>query len=319
MNIMPDTPELRILSDPALTLIEFRGADALSFLQGQLSHDLATLPAGRTRLAAYCSAKGRVLGLLRVWVDADGCTALAAADLAEALLRRLSIFVLRAQVQPRSRPDLRVAGVLGADAAERLRAAGVEIAAAADGVTARPDGVVAVSLPGAVPRVVLAGAPGQIDAILDAVVAPAGPADAWTLADIRAGLPQVVSATHEQFLPHHLNLDLVDGLSFQKGCYPGQEIVARMHYRGRPTRRMLRFALAGGAVATPGETIYRAGRTEQAGEVVCAAATEHGQELLAVVQLAARGHPLALGSADGPRLDEQPLPYAVPELSGAGA
>ena len=145
------------------------------------------------------------------------------------------------------------------------------------------------------------------------VAAEADPADAdWRLADIRAGLPQVLPETHESFVAQMLNLDLVGGISFTKGCYTGQEIIARTHYRGAIKRRMLRFA-ADCPPPPPGTRVLEGEAT--AGEVVDAAATDSGCELLAVVSLAQKDAALTLADPFAAALQSLPLPYAVTEPS----
>jgi tRNA-modifying protein YgfZ len=302
---------------PGLAVIELAGADASAFLHGQLSHDIAGLAEGRSRLAAYCNPKGRVIGLLRVWRQPGGLAALVEADLAQPLAQRLRMFVLRAKVSVTVREDLAVGGVVGATAAAALAGTGLTLPLAPDGVEFA-DGGTLLAWPGPVPRVAVVGAPDAVRALGARVALASGTHAAWALADIRAGMAHVVTRTREAFLPHHLNLDLVDGLSFQKGCYPGQEIVARMHYRGRPTRRMQRFVAHSQHPLEPGEALHAGDRSAPAGEVVCAAPTRAGIELLAVVQLGALGATLRAPTAHGPvALEPLPLPYAVPELSAA--
>lgn len=312
---MPNAPATTtLLADIGLAVLDVSGPDAVEFLQGQLSHDVAELPADTSRQAAYCTAKGRILGLLRVWRNTAGLGALVDASVAEALAKRLAMFVLRAKVRVAIRPDLRVAGLVGPDLAAALARADLPPPAAPDLVCAHGERTV-LALPGARPRVAVVVPETALEPTLAALACPPGDAAHWMHADIAAGLAQVTAATRELFLPHHLNLDLTDGLSFRKGCYPGQEIVARMHYRGRPTRRMLRLAADTTDCPAPGSALRDAAGTQPRGEVVCAAPVAGGVELLAVVQVAAARRELHLGSADGPALRVLELPYAIPELS----
>lgn len=130
----------------------------------------------------------------------------------------------------------------------------------------------------------------------------------WRLAGIRAGLPQVYPETHETFVAQMLNLDVLGGVSFEKGCYTGQEIIARTHFRGAIKRRMFRFGSAG-APPAPGTRILAG--DQHAGEVVDAAATNAGSELLAVINLTQQDAALELESHRGAILQELPLPYAI--------
>lgn len=312
---MAHTPDpTTVLAATGLAVLDISGPDAVAFLHGQLSHDVAELPDGASRLAAYCTPKGRILGLLRIWRNSAGVSALVDASVADAVAKRLAMFVLRAKARVSVRPDLRVAGLIGPDLAAALTRAGLPAPAAPGRVCAHGAATV-LALPGAHPRVALVLPEDALDPTLAALACPSGDAAQWLWADIAAGLGQVTATTRELFLPHHLNLDLTDGLSFRKGCYPGQEIVARMHYRGRPTRRMLRLAADTTDCPAPGSTLHDAAGAQPCGEVVCAAPVGGGVELLAVVQVGAVRRPLYLGSANGPALRVLELPYAIPELA----
>ncbi len=267
-----------------LRLIAITGADRQAFLQGQLTQDVRSAGPAATVLAGWADAKGRLqfAGHLFPWQAGAGeaLALLVPAELAEALVRRLRLYVLRARVQV-DVPELRLTGV----------------------VVTGPDEVPAgaLRLAGAPARFLLAGA---------AVGgAEAGTIDDWRLADIRDGLPAVLAATAGEFVPHTLNLDLLGAISFTKGCYTGQEIVARMKYLGRVKRRMFRFGAAT-PPPVPGATL--AGSRGVAGQVVSSAATPGGCEFLAAVVLDELAGPLFLdGDAQVP-VDRLGLPYAVP-------
>lgn len=145
-----------------------------------------------------------------------------------------------------------------------------------------------------------------------------GPSICWRRADIAAGLPQVYPETHELFVAQMLNLDLLSGISFDKGCYTGQEIIARTHFRGTIKRRMLRFTAAC-AAPSPGTRVVHEG--EHAGEVVDACAgspdTGHGCELLAVVSLDRAPSALALDGIADSSLTPLGLPYVIPQAAAA--
>jgi hypothetical protein len=138
---------------------------------------------------------------------------------------------------------------------------------------------------------------------------PAAAHSEWVLADIRAGLPAIGAITSAEFVPQMVNLDLVDGISFSKGCYTGQEIVARMKYLGRVKRRMLRFATAG-SPPPPGTALYAA--RGAAGQVVSSAPAVQGSEFLAVVVLDDLNGPLHLDETGLQPVLRQELPYEVP-------
>jgi folate-binding protein YgfZ len=262
------------------------GDDAARFLQGQLTQDVGRLRGDATVLAGWADPKGRLQWVGHAWsLPGDAVALLVPAALADDLVAGLGRYVLRAKA--RLRADALVVGTVSAG-------------------DHAPAGSSALRLAGDAGRQLWWAPPGT-----PALPAQACDAAALELADIRAGLPVVVPATRGEFVPQMVNLDLLDGISFSKGCYPGQEIVARTRYLGRVKRRMLRFATAG-AAPPPGMAL--AGPAGPAGQVVRAAHAGTGAELLAVVMLEALPGPLAL--ADGTPLAPLPLPYAVPELAG---
>ncbi len=287
-----------------LGLIRARGADAVTFLQGQLTNDVTGMDLSQARLAGFCSAKGRLQASFIVWKLADDELLLAcAASVLPAVLERLSMFVLRAQCKlTDASAELSLLGATGASAAARLGDA------PAWGVRAAPGGT-AVRLPDVdgLPRALLAVAPAD---------APAAdlPADGWRLLDVRSGIPTIEAATVEQFVPQMLNYELIGGVDFQKGCYPGQEIVARSHYRGTIKRRMFLFECD--ALARPGQEVFHSGDASQpAGMVVNAAPLPGGECSAALVEVklaALDGGELHLGSIEGAALRRAALPYTVP-------
>ncbi|MBI3154920.1 MAG: folate-binding protein YgfZ [Burkholderiales bacterium] len=282
-------------------LIRARGDDARRFLHAQLTQDVEGLPPGQARLAGYCSAKGRLLASFVVWADpASGDILLAcSADLLAATLKRLSMFVLRAKCKlGDASAELPLAGLAGPAAA----AAGI-----APWGTGAAHGGTLIRLPDAagVPRALLAGGTPPTGLAL----AP----QAWAWLEVASGVPRIVAATAEQFVPQMVNLDLVGGVNFHKGCYPGQEVVARSQYRGTLKRRML---LAGAdAQLQPGQEVFAAEDPGQpAGMIVNAAPAAGGGAIALVeVKLAARAQALSAGAPGGPALRLAALPYAIPE------
>lgn len=282
-------------------LLRARGDDARSFLHSQLTQDVLHLLPGQARLAGYCSAKGRLLASFVVWADANSGDLLLAcsADLLPATLKRLSMFVLRAKCKlADASAELPLAGLAGPAAA----AAGV----APWGVGAAHGGTL-IRLPDAagVPRALLAGGtPPAAEAL-----AP----QAWAWLEVAAGVPRIVAATAEQFVPQMVNLELLGGVNFQKGCYPGQEVVARSQYRGILKRRML--LVSAPVPLQPGQEVYADDDAQQpAGMVVNAAATAQGGAIALVeLKLAAQAHALTAGAPGGPALRLLALPYELPE------
>lgn len=296
-------------------VLGFDGADVATFLQGQLSSDVAALAVGDAQWASYNSPKGRMLGSLLLWREGpQSYRAWVAADLAEALRKRLAMFVLRAKVAVTERtahgPRL---GVGGEPATAAIAAAFGD--APAPGHVLQGDGAMLVATPDG--RVLIHASADAANAVRQRLAAqiPESSAARWDLAGIRAGVPWVTLATQDLFVPQNLNWDLVGGVNFQKGCYPGQEIVARMHYLGRLKERTLRFGVET-SPPLPGTRLYGDVFGEQScGTVVNAAATGNGggSELLAVVRWdALDASPLRLGALEGPALTRLDLPYAVP-------
>lgn len=298
-----------------LGLIGCSGEDAQAFLHGQLSNDVKQLSAERSEYAAYCSAKGRMLANFLLWrEDRTYCLQLAR-SLLPAVQKRLAMFVLRAQVKLADASESRpVLGLAGSAAAGALRELFPVLPQGAHGVVHDPDKGTLIALPGARFQLIAeADAAERLWHTLAAVLTPVGAA-CWEWLEIRNGLPLITPATQDQFVPQMANMELIGAVNFQKGCYPGQEIVARTQYLGQLKRRMV---LAHAASATPpqaGDALFSSEVDGQAsGMVVNAqAAPEGGYDLLAVVQTAsiAQGA-LHCGSADGPILSIQPLPYAL--------
>ena len=297
-------------------LIQAQGADAASFLHGQLTQDITALGSDRARLAGFCNAKGRLQATLVVWrqpTDAapDALLLACSADLLAPTLKRLSMFVLRAKCKLRDASgDTALYGLAGADAARWL----------GDALPAAPW---AVSVMGAARVVRLPDAQGQPRCLLaqpaDAP-APALPAldeATWRWLEVQSGVVRVAAATFERFVPQMVNLELVGGVNFQKGCYPGQEVVARSQYRGTLKRRAMVFDSAASLLA--GQEVFHSDDPGQpAGQVALAAPRpEGGSSALVEIKLAALGHgSLHAGAADGPLLSLGALPYAIPADQG---
>lgn len=299
-------------------VIDAAGEDAAAFLHGQLSQDVQGLPADQARLAAYCTAKGRMLASFvllrpaaeRVWL---ACSA----DVLPATLKRLRMFVLRAKAKLEdATATLTVLGLCGQRAAAWL---GAQAPGEPWAVVAHGDARI-VRLPPAAGTPAAAwlwiGPAEQAQAVLDAL--PALPAEAWPWLEVAAGLPRITAATVEQFVPQMINLELIGGVNFKKGCYPGQEVVARSQYLGKLKRRMVR--LDANAPLQAGQEVFAAADPAQpAGMVVNAAPSPAGGwSALVELKLAAwvDGR-LHAGGVDGPELRRAALPYAVPELDTA--
>lgn len=267
---------------PALAALRVTGEDARSFLQNQLSSDLDEVSASRGQLSAWHDPKGRVLAFLRVLPDPQGFLLVMHAGLVEQVAKRMRMFVLRARVKLEAGPP--VHGLGPEHAAQWLAANGLE-ADDAPLAAACSEALSALRMPGEAGWLVVGEARLADRGGARPAQASAGSAGeavtAWERAEIEAGLPEVYPATSGQFVAQMLNLDQIGAVSFTKGCYPGQEIVARAHHLGRVKRRMQPFRIDGpadGAVPEPGSTLAESG-----GTVVRAAAGAADTLVLAVV------------------------------------
>lgn len=303
----PQTPS-PAAAPPAWAVVTVTGNDAATFLQGQLTQDLRRLTEARPLAAALCTAQGRAVALpwLVAMPAAPGAEPevllLLPGELAEGVLTTLRRYVLRAKARLAVATTRDVSAWCGEAAAldqvlPRADGSALGVRHAGDACWLRlgPRRAFAIAAAGAaVPPAPLAG------------LAPAS-ASAFEREAVRDGEPIVYAATREHWVPQMLNLDVLDALSFTKGCYTGQEIVTRTQHRGQIKRRMLRFAAAGAALPAPGDGVLAG--DAKAGEVVRAARVEAGVELLAVVSLERAADALALG--DGRALQPLPLPYAL--------
>jgi folate-binding protein YgfZ len=316
-----------IVSAPAgLGLIRVAGDDAATFLHSQLTNGVEDLTADAARLAGYCSPKGRLMASFLMWRDAEGIVLQLSADIQPAIQKRLTMFVLRAKAKL---SDLsathRVLGVAGARAEAALAQAGLP-APHAPLATAHADGVTVIRLADAEgePRWQIVAAADRADALqarLAQALAGAAPAF-WDWLDIGAGIPRIAAATQEQFVPQMINFELVGGVNFRKGCYPGQEVVARSQYRGTLKRRMWRVHGEGDVPAAAAEVFRPEDPEQPCGMIVnAAAAPQGGWDGLAELKIDAAAGALHLGRADGPALATRALPYEVPlpnEAQAAG-
>jgi folate-binding protein YgfZ len=238
-------------------LLSVTGADARAFLHAQLTNDIEHLAADRAALAGWCSAKGRLLATFLVIPAPDGFLLQLARDLAAPVAKRLSMFVLRAKVRITDVSDAWAQfGVWDADLQQ-------------------PD--VAWRGKRATIRV---GERRYLELALkeEASERPDGDEAQWVLQEIRAGRPLITAATQDQFVPQMVNFEQLGGVDFRKGCYPGQEIVARAQYRGQVKRRMVRAQAPAGLQLAPGQEF-------NGGTVVDVAPAENGSEVLAVMPI----------------------------------
>ena len=298
---------------PSRGLIRVSGDDARDFLQGQLTNDIRAVTPEQAQLSAWCTPKGRMLALFLVFMHQGELYLQLPRERLDAVLKRLRMFVLRAKVTLEdASEDLALAGAGGACVEAHL----ANLPEKNFG-TAASDGLTLIRFPGEPTRAQVVGAPDAVIAFWRQMAdkASATGENWWTLQNIRAGLPEVLDATAEAFIPQMVNLDVLDGISFTKGCYTGQEVVARMKYLGQLKRRMYLARAEGNHPISPGDSLWspHSQSAQGAGKVVLAA----GQEALVVAEIsAAAAEGMRLLNEEGPAISLAPPPYDIPELEG---
>ncbi|WP_339543651.1 CAF17-like 4Fe-4S cluster assembly/insertion protein YgfZ [Pseudomonas sp. RA_35y_Pfl2_P32] len=291
-------------------VLAVRGSDASTFLQGQLTCNLNYLSDTQASLGARCTQKGRMQSSFRIVLEGDGVLLAMASELLEPQLADLKKYAVfsKSKLTDESAAWVRF-GLVEADAA--LAALGLDLPPTTDSV-ARHESLIAIRVsPGRTELWAPAAQAQSLATQLSATLAQ-GSLNDWLLGQIRAGIGQVMPATRELFIPQMLNLQAVGGVSFKKGCYTGQEIVARMQYLGKLKRRLYRLQLDASELPEPGTALFSPTHGSAIGEVVLAAHAEQGIELLAVLQAeAAEGADLHLGALEGPALHLLELPYQL--------
>lgn len=317
-----DTRTFEAINDSAMVctldhlgLMEFSGEDAQTFLQGQLTNDTKLITDSRSQFAGYCTAKGRLLATVLLWKTADGYCGQLHGDIAAAVQKRLGMYVLRSKVNVAD----------GAAKWSRLGVAGKHSEAILGKLfgalpqqpmdTVQAGGATVIRLHGTILRFEIVAAPGTAAGLQAELASACAPAErsAWDWLDIHAGVPQIGPGTQEQFVPQMVNFDLLDGINFKKGCYTGQEIVARTHYLGKVKRRTRLAHVAASEAPKPGDPVYGVDSAEPVGMVVNAApAPQGGYDLLAEVRLeSVEAGTLRCHSAQGPELELLALPYQI--------
>ena len=290
---------------PHLGIIRAAGSDAASFLHNQLTNDVLLMKEGQSRLAAFCNAKGRMQASFVVYKrSAEEVLLICRKDLIAQTVKRLSMFVLRAKAKlSDASEEFQMFGLAGDAALATLNGASTDAwqrhaVGTADVLTLYP-------------------ALGQPRAFFIAPkddVAPTGPAmsaDLWQMGEVMSGIAWVELATFEAFVPQMLNYESVDGVNFKKGCYPGQEVVARSQFRGTLKRRA--FIAQSPVAMTAGQEVFSSLDSTQPCGLVAQAANDDASHV-AVLELqlsATENSTLHLGTADGPVLSLLPLPYAL--------
>ncbi len=296
-------------------ILSFSGEDAVAFLNAQLTSDVAGLAVSHTQYSGYCTPKGRLLATFLLWRRRNEVLALVPAEIADAIRSRLAKYVLRSRVRIEdATAHCALFGLVGEDAARALSGL-IDRVPASDHEIVEAGGLDLARLP--VGRYLLlapAHDAGRVRTDLGRAAADAR--GAWRLSDIEAGVPVIDAVTQEEYVPQMVNLDLIGGVSYSKGCYPGQEIVARTHYLGKIKQRLFRVRAPQGERLRAGERLYSAefGADQASGAILSVADAADAAEALAVIQRTAIEHgPIRLRALDGPPLEILPLPYTIPD------
>ncbi|PHN18900.1 folate-binding protein YgfZ [Pseudomonas sp. ICMP 460] len=291
-------------------VLAVRGADAAKFLQGQLTCNLNYLSDTQASLGARCTQKGRMQSSFRILLQGDGVLLAMATELLEPQLADLKKYAVfsKSRLTDESAAWVRF-GLSQADHA--LASLGLDLPAETDSVV-RTETFIALRVsPG---RAELWVPIEQAEAVRNSLATQLQHADLndWLLGQIRAGIGQVMPQTRELFIPQMLNLQAVGGVSFKKGCYTGQEIVARMQYLGKLKRRLYRLSVNAAELPEPGTALFSPSHNSSIGEVVIAAKADQSIELLAVLQAeAADSGKVCVGSLEGPGVQLLDLPYSL--------
>ncbi len=308
------SPKAQITRLDHYGIIRGSGEQVSTFLQGQFGNDLTQVDAQHHQLNCYSNPKGRLLAVFRVFADRDQYYLRMPKGIVGATLNRLRLFVLMAKVTLDDVSNNYTGlGVCG-DEAENVITRVLGSAPTAINTLRTVDGVSILRVPGIQDRFEIYAGRQQIQSLQDELAnhCESIGEDAWMLGEITAGIPAIFTETREEFVAQMLNLQLIDALSFKKGCYPGQEIVARMHYLGKLKRRMYLATLDTDTAPPPGAEVISGDNSATAGKVVDARAVA-GQATQALVVLtiaSAEADNLHLGTVDGPKVTLQPLPYA---------
>lgn len=297
-----------------LGLMQASGNDRTAFLQGQLTNDVTKASETLSQWTGHCSPKGRLLATMLLWHQGDTVRLQVMGSVLAAAHKRLNMYVLRSKVvlTDVSEATVRI-GLSGPNAAQLLQQ---QVGAPPTQVlgVANHGGALILRLPVQRFEVITTGE--RAESLWTAFTADATPvgAAAWQWLDIQAGIPTLSTATQDQFVPQMVNFDALGGVNFHKGCYTGQEIVARTHYLGKVKRRMFRARLNDAGMPQSGDPLYLSGASDQAiGSVVSAAlGPEDLAEILAVAQVdAIATNSMRWKSADGPTITVMSLPYPV--------
>jgi folate-binding protein YgfZ len=305
-------------------VISVAGEDNTNFLQNQFSNDVRLVSQTHSQLNAYCSPKGRVLSLFRVIKQEDTYFLLLPQERLQSTLNRLKMFVLRSKVTLEDASDTMGAlGIAGDKATKLAKTLAPNLPQTPEDCEYAEQRSV-ITLPGEPNRYLIFGAYGKLTAAWNKCKQQAIPASAqiWTFLNIQTGLPEVLEVNSDEFVPQMLNLHSLNAINFKKGCYPGQEVVARMHYLGKQKRRMYLAHVAAEIAPQPGDNVYSEanisddGMGQSVGKIVSTTPSPHGgYDVLVVMQIANVENGDTILTQQNTSLIFKELPYFV-EVEG---
>jgi len=301
-------------------LIAFSGEESASFLHKQLTNDVERLGLGEVRLAGYCSPKGRLLASFLMWKTGDSIFLQLPRAIQPAVQKRLQMFILHSKTKPADVSEQYVTLAIGGGDAEAVLQTWFDaLPPVPYSKLDHPLGtLLRVADAFGLPRYLWLAAP-EIASTAAPILAErlhVGGEEAWRLSEIHAGVPQIGPGTQEQFVPQMVNFELLGGVNFKKGCYPGQEIVARSQYLGKLKRRTA-LATIGDMSVAPGAEVFSPADPEQPCGMVVNAARNGAGGIDALVEMkleALEAGDVRFGSAGGPALQFKPLPYVLDKV-----
>ncbi len=261
-------------------LIAVNGEDALDFLHNQFTNDLKKLPNNMSSITSWCSVKGRVLYTLRIWPTAEGYLLLLPKNQTESFLKKLKMFVFRSKVTITVLEEQHVFGIFGHQADDVLS---IEAELVENQVLLSDDQII-IKLPAPTSRYLLISS-NRSPSFATSLVEESTKIDQWNLLDIETGLVEIQPETADLFLPQMLDLERLGGLSFQKGCYPGQEIVARVKYRGEVKKQLYRAQITSHENISAGTSLIHStdNKEQVSGHIVNAVQSENPDQQSALV------------------------------------
>jgi len=297
-------------------LLRFSGEDAQSFLQSQLTCDIREITTQRAQYGSYCNSSGRMLASFLLWQQEQDYLMQLPANLCSTMQKRLSLYVLRAKVKLSDSSNSFVQiGISGPDAISMVTKMIAPAIHFEHLQVLNQNGITALHL--SAQRSILIVPIDQAPLVWDQLSQHAQPvgADCWDWLDIQSGIPTILPETQEKFIPQMANLDAIGAVSFKKGCYPGQEIVARTQYLGKIKKRMYLAHIDTKLAISAGDSLFSVDMEDQScGNIVNAAVSPlGGYDVLAVIQCSsADSHTIHWQSLQGPQLILKSLPYSLP-------